>query len=1519
MRCVKLYRYALFVSAVLFFLPVQAMAVTFYAHPPYSVPSVGNYESYREAMSALESYAASQSELFILGCSKTRYDDFQGFSREDEGHWRVNTVRWVVEGNQPNNGCHLRIGHYFEKDVQAFGNTASPGEKLGRQQCDANADCGNPINIFSQNKFQAEYDFGMGFVGFNRYYNSLNAARTKRIGNRWTHTLDSRIILEFGDYSAAGSVVTLQRGDGSSTSFVLSVAGVWASAVVISDSLKDVRDGSGALVGWRYAPVKSDLVYEYDAGGRMVAITSATSIGRIAVSYVSNQQSNQDLYGRISSVTDSRGGQYQFAYGTDGQISSITTADGKIFSYTYDSISRLTRVTYPDGLFRDYVYAETSHSPSGTPTNLTGILGEGGARFATFGYGYNDFPVSTEHAGADKFIVDYDYLYYKRVKIQRPTGSLQERTFTSVNGINKAVSVVTTCNGCATNTESYSFDANGNLDQYTNAAGVITNYDFDQNSREVRRVEAANDSLGAKRTILTTWDAVHPLPSEIRILDSAGTLKNTRNWTYNVRGQVTSEKVTDPSTLNSRTVATTYCDQADVDASVCPIVGLVKSVDGARTDAPDVVTYTYRMADEASCSAAPTTCLYRKGDLWKVTNTYGHVSEFLKYDGAAQPLSIKDQNGIVSDFEYDARGRLRARKVRGADAAAEADDQITRIEYWPTGLVKKVTQPDGTFASYTYDDAHRLTSIVDSAGNSITYTLNAAGERIKEDTKDDQGALLHTLSRTYSALGQLQAQTDAYGRSSSFTYDANNSLDQATDALSRTADNDYDPLNRLSRTLQDINGIAAETKFTYDVLDNLIRVNDPKGLNTNYTYNGIGDLTQLQSPDTGITLYTYDSAGNRKTQKDARSKTTTYNYDALSRPTSVIYTATALNTTYTYDTTQANCVAGETFSVGRLTKVTDQSGNTVYCYDRFGNLVRKAQTTNAKVFTLRYVYAVNGQLQKIVYPDNAEADYVYDPQGRVVEVGAKTATGTRQVLLTNATYYPFGSVAEWTYGTGTSSRLMKRSLNQNYQPGFVEVTAPGGLSVGYEFDEVGNLRKLRAANQADPPRRIFAYDGLNRISEAKDGSTNEVLQGYTHDKTGNRTSVTVGATTTPYTYAVDKHLLSKIGSAVARGYDANGNTTSIPGTVVKNFVYGDHNRMTQYKEGTAIKMNYVYNGRGEQVRKYTGTTNTYSLYDQAGHWLGDYANAGASAPTQQVIWFGDLPVGVLVGVGAAQKLHYIEADALGTPRVVVDPTRGAQGTAVWTWDLAGEAFGTTAPNQNPDGDANQFVFNMRFPGQRYDSATGLSQNYFRDYDAATGRYVQSDPIGLDGGISSYAYVRGNALSFSDPLGLLVWTNFDHMKGLVLTEGFYRPIPGADPVHSSGNGGATTVDWTIKSECICPGGSAWKFVQFRVQFRINYYIDSWAGGFLRGWLVRAEVLDHGGDYHRWSIEGRRVATNLESQLQRQTYSNKEQCEASAASSLNNALINSITPAAIQTVRNFDGPGGLHDFDNPNRRP
>ena len=111
------------------------------------------------------------------------------------------------------------------------------------------------------------------------------------------------------------------------------------------------------------------------------------------------------------------------------------------------------------------------------------------------------------------------------------------------------------------------------------------------------------------------------------------------------------------------------------------------------------------------------------------------------------------------------------------------------------------------------------------------------------------------------------------------------------------------------------------------------------------------------------------------------------------------------------------------------------------------------------------------------------------------------------------------------------------------------------------------------------------------------------------------------------------------------------------------------------------------------------------------------------------------------------QAYYIFPDHLGTPRLIQDQ----QATTVWQWDNQ-EPFGNDVPNANPAG-AGPFEFNLRFPGQYYDRETSLAYNYFRDYDPATGRYVQSDPIGLQGGINTYAYIGGNPLSFTDFQGL----------------------------------------------------------------------------------------------------------------------------------------------------------------------
>jgi RHS repeat-associated protein len=115
---------------------------------------------------------------------------------------------------------------------------------------------------------------------------------------------------------------------------------------------------------------------------------------------------------------------------------------------------------------------------------------------------------------------------------------------------------------------------------------------------------------------------------------------------------------------------------------------------------------------------------------------------------------------------------------------------------------------------------------------------------------------------------------------------------------------------------------------------------------------------------------------------------------------------------------------------------------------------------------------------------------------------------------------------------------------------------------------------------------------------------------------------------------------------------------------------------------------------------------------------------------------------------AARALYFIHADHLNTPRLVAD----AAGTTVWQWDQQ-EPFGSNPADENPSG-FGAFDLPLRFGGQEHDAETGLHYNYFRDYDASIGRYVESDPIGLLGGINTYAYVRNTPITNLDMLGLM---------------------------------------------------------------------------------------------------------------------------------------------------------------------
>ncbi len=106
---------------------------------------------------------------------------------------------------------------------------------------------------------------------------------------------------------------------------------------------------------------------------------------------------------------------------------------------------------------------------------------------------------------------------------------------------------------------------------------------------------------------------------------------------------------------------------------------------------------------------------------------------------------------------------------------------------------------------------------------------------------------------------------------------------------------------------------------------------------------------------------------------------------------------------------------------------------------------------------------------------------------------------------------------------------------------------------------------------------------------------------------------------------------------------------------------------------------------------------------------------------------------------------------------------------VWRWDQA-EPFGSNPADENPSG-LGAFDLPLRLPGQYFDKETNLHYNYFRDYDPSIGRYEQSDPMGLQAGLNTYAYVRSNPLRYRDPSGLQYSNPFGEMAGGAAAVGF----------------------------------------------------------------------------------------------------------------------------------------------------
>jgi RHS repeat-associated protein len=440
-------------------------------------------------------------------------------------------------------------------------------------------------------------------------------------------------------------------------------------------------------------------------------------------------------------------------------------------------------------------------------------------------------------------------------------------------------------------------------------------------------------------------------------------------------------------------------------------------------------------------------------------------------------------------------------------------------------------------------------------------------------------------------------------------------------------------------------------------------------------------------------------------------------------------------------------------------------------------------------------------------------NYEYDAQGNPTKT--LQAPGSMN-LATSTRYDALNSAITITDAKLGLTQLAYDGLDRNTQVidprGLVTQTPRNGLgdvtqlvspdtgTANHTWDAVGNL--LTRINS----RGVLAshsYDALNRLTQTIYSQAGKPSETYTwgydqvgagfsfgtswsigYDANGNRTGVTLSGNTSSYTTATTSNKLTNISNpANSLSYDVAGNTLATSDFAAN---YDLSNRMVALTKA-GITTTYSHNGMGQRVRKFSSSGPTSTMlfvYGQDGNLLGEYDATGK--PIKEYVWLGMTPIAVFTPdpVNAANPplTSYIHADHIDTPRAVVDQNDKLR----WRW--MAEPFGTSVAETNP-ANLGAFSFNLRFPGQYFDQESGLNYNWWRSYDAVTGRYITSDPVGLDGGLNTFLYVVGDPINYIDPNGLIcvysqsartiVCTNDGVDEPYLSCEGYSGTGPGRD--------------------------------------------------------------------------------------------------------------------------------------------